>query len=185
MDILAVLLIALGLSADCFAVAISGSIALKNPSFWQTLRVALSFGFFQALMTFLGWLAGRTIVDLISGYDHWLAFGLLVFVGLRMLREGFEHREKEEKVDISRGIMLIVLSVATSLDALAVGLSIALMKVHIAVASAIIGSVALAVTATGFLLGHRVGSLIGKRAELVGGLVLIGIGLKVLIEHLG
>ncbi|MDD5127662.1 MAG: manganese efflux pump MntP family protein [Dehalococcoidales bacterium] len=184
-NLLAVVLISLGLSADCFAVAISGSISLKKPSVIQTLRVASSFGAFQALMTFLGWLAGQTIVEAISAYDHWLAFGLLAFVGLRMIKESLRYKTEEKRVDMTRGLMLLVLSLATSLDALAVGLSIALMQVHIGVSIGIIGATAFLVTGTGFLLGHRLGSLIGKRAELIGGLVLIGIGIKILIEHLG
>ncbi|MDD4858999.1 MAG: manganese efflux pump MntP family protein [Dehalococcoidales bacterium] len=184
-NLVSVFLIALGLSADCFAVAVSSSIALKKPTRAQILRVALSFGSFQALMTFLGWLAGRTVVELISGYDHWLAFGLLAFVGARMIRESMEHEKEEKKADMTRGFMLLVLSLATSLDSLAVGLSIALMQVNIAIAAGIIGITSFLVTATGFTVGHRAGSLIGKRAELIGGLVLIGIGVKILIEHLG
>jgi len=184
-DFLSIFFIALGLSADCFAVALSGSIARSNFSFLQVFRVSLSFGAFQALMPVLGWLAGRTIVDYIAGYDHWLAFGLLLFVGGRMLWESFRDKDGQRKdTDITRGLLLLILSVATSIDALAVGLTFAFIKTSIIIASSTIGGVSFIVTALAFWLGRKASGLVGKRAEMVGGIVLIGIGVKILLEHM-
>ena len=149
------------------------------------LRTAAAFGFFQAVMPVLGWLAGRTVVDIISDYDHWIAFGLLAFVGGRMLWESFEHKEEETRnTDITRGFLLVTVSLATSIDALAVGLSFAFMDINILLASLTIGLMAFVVTAVGFPLGRKVGKIAGRWAETVGGLVLIGIGLRILITHL-
>jgi manganese efflux pump family protein len=157
----------------------------KNHTRSGVLRTALSFGIFQAIMPLIGWLAGRTIVDFISSYDHWVAFGLLAFVGGKMLWESFhKEEEKETNRDTSRGLTLLTLSIATSIDALAVGLSFAFIDVNIFAAAGIIGLVAFLITGLGFLIGTRVGGILGKRAEIVGGLVLIGIGVKILLEHL-
>ena len=184
MEFLSVFLIALGLSADCFAVSLSASITNRNLSRLQALRVSAFFGFFQSLMPLLGWLAGRTIVDLIANYDHWVAFGLLAFVGGKMLWESFHHEDSEKQVDISRGWMLFTLSIATSLDALAVGLAFAFEQVNIWQAISVIGIVAFLVAGIGFLIGRKVGQIFGKRAELIGGLILIGIGIQILLSHL-
>lgn len=185
LDFFSVLLIAIGLSADCFAVAISGSISMKSISRLQVLRVSISFGFFQALMPVLGWLAGRTVVDMIADYDHWVAFILLVLVGGRMIGESFRSRDgRNGKIDITKGFLLLTLSVATSIDALAVGLSFAFLEVNIALASLSIGVVAFVVTAVGFFLGRKTGKLIGRRAEAIGGTVLIAIGIRILLSHL-
>jgi manganese efflux pump family protein len=184
-DLLSIFLIALGLSADCFAVALSSGISTRNQSWLKVLRVALSFGIFQALMPLIGWLVGRTVIDFISGFDHWIAFALLGFVGGKMILESFRHSNKEEKAsDISQGWMLITMSIATSLDALAVGLSFALLDVQIGLASPIIGIVALLITIVGFQAGKRAGKLIGKRAETIGGLILLAIAFKILLSHI-
>jgi putative Mn2+ efflux pump MntP len=184
MQIISIVLTALGLSADCFAVTLAASITNRSISRLQWVRVAFAFGFFQALMPVLGWLAGRTVINLISNYDHWVAFGLLAFVGGRMLWESLRHRHEEKSVDISRGWPLITLSIATSIDALAVGLAFAFENANIALASPIIGVVCFAVSATGFRIGKKVGEIFGRRAEIIGGLILIGIGVQILIEHL-
>ncbi len=180
--LITVLLIAAGLSADCFAVALSASMSAGKNRRVGALRTALSFGIFQAIMPLLGWLAGRTVVDIIRNYDHWIAFGLLVFVGVKMVWESFFEEKKER--DVSRGLTLITLSLATSIDALAVGLSFAFIEINIVIAALVIGLVAFFITGLGFIIGNKFSSLLGKRAELIGGLVLIGIGLKILIEHL-
>lgn len=180
-----VFLIAVGLAADCFAVAISGSIAMTTLSFLPVLRASLAFGLFQGLMPVLGWLVGGTIVDFISGYDHWLAFALLAIVGVRMIWESFRSADENRKnTDITKGVLLLILAVATSIDALAVGLTFAFIEVDIIIASLTIGGVAFLATVIAFLLGRKVGSLIGKRAETIGGLVLIGIGIKIVLEHM-
>ncbi len=184
-DFLSIFLIAIGLSADCFAVALSASITAKNPNRLQVLRMAAMFGLFQALMPVLGWLAGQTVVKFIASYDHFVAFALLAIVGGRMIWESFHHKSEHERpTDVTKGWMLLTLAVATSIDALAVGLSLAFIEVNIALASIVIGVVAFIVTIIGFLLGKKAGDVIGRWAETIGGIVLIGIGLRILIAHL-
>jgi putative Mn2+ efflux pump MntP len=184
LDILSILLIALALSADCFAVALSGSIYIKTVSFAPILRTALTFGAFQAAMPALGWLAGRTVVHFIAGYDHWVAFILLALVGGRMIWESFRPRGNQRRIDISKGFLLVTLAVATSIDALAVGLTFAFLEVNIVIACLIIGVVAFGVTIAGFTLGRKVKTWLGKYAEAIGGVILIAIGLRVLLTHI-
>ena len=184
-DLFSIIFIAIGLSADCFAVALSGSISIKTPSILQVMRVSLSFGIFQAFMPVLGWLAGQTVVKFISDYDHWLAFILLAFIGSRMIWESFRAKDGHSKnTDITKGFSLLLLSVATSIDALAVGITFAFLKIDIILACSVIGIVALVITAIGFLTGNKLGRLVGKRAETAGGIVLIGIGCRILLEHI-
>jgi len=184
-DFFSIILIAIGLSADCFAVALSGSISMKTVSRLQVLRASLAFGLFQALMPVLGWLIGQTVVEIIADYDHWIAFVLLAIVGGKMIWESFRSEEsRNDNADITKGILLLTLSIATSIDALAVGLTFAFLEINIMTASLTIGTIALAVTAIGFLLGRKLGSLIGRRAEAIGGVVLIGIGLRILLTHI-
>lgn len=181
---LSLLLIAVGLSADCFAVALCSSCSMKTLSRFQILRASLSFGTFQAVMPLLGWLAGRTLVDFIGNFASWLAFGLLGFVGGKMLWESL-HPDKEQKTtDFTKGFMLLTLSLATSIDALAVGISFAFLKVNILTAGLIIGITCFVISIIGFMTGRKAGEIIGKRAERVGGLILIGIGVRILLVHL-
>jgi putative Mn2+ efflux pump MntP len=183
--ILTIIPVALGLSADCFAVALGASTSSTGRIRRRALRTALSFGLFQALMPLLGWLAGRTVVDIIADFDHWVAFGLLAAVGGHMIWESFRpEAERVDGRDPTRGLMLVTLSLATSIDALAVGLSLAFIEVNIGMASAVIGIVAFTMTTIGFLAGRKASEVIGKRAETVGGLVLIGIGVRILLSHL-
>jgi len=184
LDFISILLIAIGLSADCFAVAVSGGISMGRVTRFQVLRTAFTFGAFQALMPVLGWLGGRTIVDLIADYDHWIAFGLLFIVGGRMVWEAFHSSGEEKNIDITRGALLLVLAFATSIDALAVGLTFAFLRVNIWQAALTIGAVAFLITITGFLVGKKAGKFLGKRVEAIGGVVLIGIGLRILLTHL-
>lgn len=185
LDLPSIVLIAIGLSADCFAVALGFSISTKRITVSRTLRVCFAFGCAQAIMPVLGWLGGRTIIDLISDYDHWVAFGLLFFIGARMIWESFRSKEGEhQKRDISKGLPLLTLAVATSIDALAVGLSFAFLSVNIAVAALTIGVVCFLITGVGFVAGSKTGKLMGKRAEVAGGVILIGIGLRILLTHL-
>ena len=136
-------------------------------------------------MLLLGWLAGRTIVDFISSYDHWLAFALLMIIGGRMIWESFhDEDEKRANRDINRWFTLLALSVATSIDALAAGLSYAFLDVGILMAAITTGLTTLMITFIGYYIGKKVGPLVGKRAEIAGGVILILIGLKILLEHL-
>ena len=184
MGFLTIFLIALGLAADCFVVALGGSISRRNLSSIQIGRVSLSFGVFQGVMPVLGWLAGLTVVNLVADYDHWVALALLGFVGGKMIWESFRSKDgRSESADITRGWLLVTLSVATSIDALAVGLTFAFIKVNVLAASLTIGTVAFLVTVIGFLLGKKAHRLMGRRAEVIGGLILIGIGIKIVMEH--
>ena len=178
------MLIALGLSADCFAVAISGSVSREKLPLLSVIRASIVFGTFQALMAVSGWFVGRTILELISEYDHWLAFALLSIIGGKMVWESFHSADNGARnTDITRGFLLLTLAVATSIDALAIGLTFAFMKINITLAGITIGLVTLIVSVIGFWIGKNVGRLVGSRAEMVGGLVLIGIGIKILLEH--
>lgn len=183
-NFLTVVGIAFALCADCFAVAVCGGVSPASHSFFKVARAALTFGIVQAAMLVAGWLVGRTVVALISAYDHWLGFGLLVFVGGRMLWESHRIREEGSGPDITRGWLLFTLAAATSLDALAVGLSFAFLQVNIMLAGSTVGVVTVMVVSAGFLIGRKAGGLIGKRAELVGGIILIAIGFKILLSDL-
>lgn len=184
-DLLSTLAIAVGLSADCFAVALGGSIAIRSLPFLSVFRASLAFGLFQGLMPVLGWLAGRTVVDLVADYDHWVAFTLLMLVGGRMVWESFQKKDgTSEAKDVTRGLLLLTLAVATSIDALAVGLSFAFVEVDITLVCSVIGVVAFTATTIGFLLGKKVGGLVGRRAGALGGLILIVISLRILLSHL-
>lgn len=182
-DFLSIFLIAIGLSADCFAVALSIGISNISHSWLRILRVSTSFGLFQALMPVLGWLAGRTVVEIIADYDHWVAFVLLAVVSGRMFWEAF-HPEcsKGKEVDVTRGFLLLTLSIATSIDSLAVGLSFAFLDVNMALASPTIGAVAFVVTTIGFIVGTKASEVIGKRAEAIGALILLAIAFRILLS---
>jgi putative Mn2+ efflux pump MntP len=182
---LAILGLAVGLAMDAFAVAIAAGLVLGRPGPGHVLRLAFHFGLFQFLMPVVGWLAGRTVEAYIREVDHWIAFGLLAFVGGKMLWEARRHERTAVAGDPTRGWMLLVLSVATSIDALAVGLSMAFLDVSVWMPSVVIGVVAFAFTAAGVIVGSRVGRSLGRWPEVVGGLVLLAIGLKILVEHLG
>ena len=182
---LTILSLAVGLAMDALAVALATGLVLGRPSPSHVLRLAFAFGLFQLVMPVMGWLAGRSVEAYIREVDHWVAFALLAFVGGKMLRESRRHEDEARPGDPTRGWMLLVLSIATSIDALAVGLSMAFLHVSIWLPSVVIGLVAFAFTATGVLLGARVGRTLGRWPEVVGGLVLLGIGVKILIEHLG
>jgi putative Mn2+ efflux pump MntP len=184
-DVISILLTAFSLSADCFAVALAGSVSLKNFHYVQVFRTALAFGGAQAVMPAIGWAVGRVVTDYIGGFDHWVAFGLLAIVGGHMIWEALHEKEETRQgADISRGLLLFTLAIATSIDALAVGLSFALEQINIMVAVLVIGVIAFLITNLGFYLGRKAGSLLGERAKIIGGIVLIGIGVKILVSHL-
>lgn len=186
MNLLTILGIAVGLSMDAFAVAIATSVALGNVSGRQLFRLSFHFGLFQAIMPVVGWLAGRSIEKWIVGWDHWVAFGLLAFIGCRSIYEACRANEGTTAripQDATRGWSLVMLSVATSIDALAVGLSFAMLHVSVWGPAVIIGLVTGNLTLIGMLMGSRIGLRFGKRVEILGGLVLIGIGVKILLQH--
>lgn len=184
MSLVTIFLLAIGLGIDAFSVAIGIGAANTKKSWAPVLRLSLAFGIFQFVMPLAGWLAGSTVVSLIDHFDHWIAFALLAVVGGKMIREGFEKESGEEKADQTRGWPLFLLSIATSIDALAVGFSFSLLKTPILFPAAIIGVVCFAMTAVGMIFGKGLARIFGKKVEILGGVVLIAIGVKILIEHL-
>jgi len=184
MSFTSIFLIALALSMDAFSVAMAIGAAGRGHASGAVIRLATAFGIFQFVMPILGWLLGKTVVSYISDYDHWIAFGLLLIVGLRMIKEYFDKDEKERTKDPTKGWSLLILSIATSIDALAVGVSFAFFDVNIYYASAIIGVVCFIITALGMIFGKALSRILGKKAVLLGGIVLIGIGIKIVVEHM-
>lgn len=183
MDWISIFGIALALAMDAFAVALAAGAVLNPLTGRHLFRLGFHFGLFQALMPIGGWLVGMTVQKWITAYDHWIAFALLVFVGGRMILEAFEEKSESNASDPTRGLTMVMLSVATSIDALAVGLSLAMLGVSVWLPAAVIGVVAGVLTVAGMLLGRRLGGSWGKRVEVCGGLVLCGIGLKILLEQ--
>ncbi len=178
--------IAVALAMDAFAVSIVTGVSLKDVSFRQTFRLSWHFGLFQAMMPVIGWGAGLSIRVYIERYDHWVAFVLLALVGINMIREAFQHDTGEEqKKDPTKGVTLVILSVATSIDALAVGFSISILNVSIWTPALIIGIVAGIFTIVGLQIGKKIGSAtrLSRYAGAIGGIVLLAIGFKIFHEH--
>ena len=184
MDWLTIFGLALALAMDAFAVALGVGINLSPLTGRHLFRLGFHFGLFQALMPIFGWLAGMTIQRWIQSYDHWVAFALLIFVGGKMLYEAFHDDETNDAKDPTRGLTLVILSLATSIDALAVGLSLAMLNISIWTPALVIGLVAGTLTVVGLLLGRRCEAIWGKRVEIFGGLILCAIGTKILLQHL-
>lgn len=177
--------IAVGLSMDAFAVAVACSLMLREVKLRQVFRLAFHFGLFQAMMPMIGWIIGQGAAHYVAAYDHWIAFGLLFFVGGKAIYEAiFGEDEAENRADPTRGMSLIIFSLATSIDALAVGLSLAMIGVDIIYPAAMIGVICAAITTLGMMIGTKVGAHFGQRMEIAGGLVLIGIGTKILLSHI-
>jgi putative Mn2+ efflux pump MntP len=183
MDMVTILLIALSLAMDSFAVSIAHGMTVKNRRVATGLMMGFSFGFFQAFMPVLGWLAGLAFMDLIASFDHWVAFGLLAFIGGKMIYEARNESDEEKDVKLTVSVVLI-LSVATSIDALAVGLSFSLLQVSIIAPVIAIGVVAFLLSFAGFNFGSKLGKFFERKVQVIGGIVLIAIGIKILLEHL-
>ncbi|MBX5328923.1 MAG: manganese efflux pump MntP family protein [Candidatus Bathyarchaeota archaeon] len=186
MEIVEIIIIALGLAMDAFAVSVAnGMITTKHSRNSDALKMATFFGSFQAFMPIIGWAIGLGLIDFISGFDHWVAFGLLGFIGCKMIYEAIRKVKEEKKVKTLSVHVLLILAIATSIDALAVGISFAFLKIaSIAIPAIIIGVVTFLLSFFGASTGNKLGEVFGKKIEIVGGLILIGIGLKILIEHL-
>jgi putative Mn2+ efflux pump MntP len=186
MNFVSILLIAIGLGVDALSVAVGTGSLLGRPSWQAVLRMSFSFGFFQFMMPLIGWFAGREVSRLIESFEHWVAFGLLVFVGGKMIHEAFRQKRPDQAAvsDPTRGWTLLMLSVATSVDALAVGLSLAFLGEAILFPSIVIGIVAFVMTWIGMACGARAGRLFGKKVGVAGGAILIATGIKILIEHM-
>ena len=178
------LLLALGLAMDAFAVSVASGIAFKNFRMHHALRMAAAFGLFQAIMPLIGWLAGLTMQRFVSGIDHWIAFGLLGLVGGKMIYEACRMEEAEEPSNPFGFAVLLVLALATSIDALAVGITFAMLKTAIMAPVVVIGSVTFVLSLAGVYIGEACGHFFEKKIEVVGGLILIGIGLRILLGHM-
>jgi len=183
MSLPTIFLIALSMAMDAFAVSLCSGVKI-GPGPRPAFRIAFHFGLFQALLPILGWLFGNTIEPLVKGFDHWVAFGLLAFVGIRMIRSGLSKEEEESLKDPSRGWTMVMLSIAVSIDALAIGLSLAFLGVTIWTPALVIGLVTGALSLIGLRMGNSFGKRFGKPVEILGGLVLIGIGVRIVVSHL-
>ena len=184
MTFIELLLIAIGLSMDAFSVSICKGLTTKKFSWRMALVCGLWFGFFQALMPIIGYFLGAQFQEMIEAYDHWIAFGLLFLIGANMIREAVWG--KEESQDGSLGFKtMLLLAIATSIDALAVGVSFACIRVKLWSSVIVIGLTTFAFSVLGVKIGNVFGSKYEKSAEIIGGIMLILIGLKILLEHLG
>lgn len=183
-DLFSLLLLAVGLAMDAFSVSTVIGFSTGSNENMLAFKLALTFGVFHICMPVIGWLLGFTIIDLVSGYDHWIAFFLLLFVGTRMIVEA---RKNEDTININRVLgfrNLILFSVAVSLDSLAVGLSFFLENIGIFVPSLVIGLVTFIISATGFKIGGKVSQKFGRNTQIIGGVILVLIGLRILLGHL-
>ncbi len=184
MSLLELFILAVGLSMDAFAVSVCKGLSVRRGSMKQAITVGIWFGGFQALMPFLGYLLGITFSSLITNVDHWIAFVLLAFIGFNMIRESRSEEENESNDRFDFKTML-PLAVATSIDALAVGVTFAFLQVNIVPAVSFIGCITFILSAIGLKAGNIIGAKNRSRAEFAGGLVLILMGIKILLEHLG
>ena len=183
MSFIVIILIAIGLSMDSFAVSVSNGLTIKNLKLKESILIATSLAVFQALMPLLGWYLGSNIEQYIKEIDHWIAFSLLSFIGIKMIYESRIEETEEEKDKISLKTILIQ-SIATSIDAFAVGISFAVLVSDIVLPIIIIGITTFIFSFVGLKIGRFLGNKLGKSVELIGGIILIGIGVKILIEHL-
>ena len=184
MNLLDVFFIGVGLSMDAFAVSVCKGISMKKMNWKKACIIGLYFGGFQAIMPVIGYFFGSSFESIITNIDHWIAFILLAIIGAKMIQEAFQKEEEEYNEDISVKTM-IVLSIATSIDALAVGITFAFLKVNLLLAISMIGIITFVISIIGTKVGNKFGSKYEKKAELAGGIILILIGIKILLEHLG
>lgn len=185
MDFLTLFFIAIGLSFDTFAVSISTGLIANKIRFTQAVRVALVMAVFQTIMPLIGIFLGLQVADYIKEFDHWIAFGLLTLLGAKMIFESFKKEDEEQVQNPLKLSNVISMSIATSIDALAVGVSFAFLQINIAAMGGIIGGVTFVVAMLGMFFGKKAGSHFGSKLDLIGAAILIGIGLKILIEHIG
>ena len=181
-------MIGIGLSMDAFAAAVCKGLSMRRAAVGSVLTIGLFFGGFQALMPALGYMLGNSFEQYIVSVDHWIAFALLSFIGGKMIFDALRGDEEEEKAAVEERLDLreiLLLAVATSIDALAVGISFAFLGVKIGTSCALIGAITFALSAAGVVIGHKFGARYKKNAAVLGGVILILIGLKILLEHLG
>jgi putative Mn2+ efflux pump MntP len=185
MDTPTILIIALGLSMDAVAVAIGMGLSIDTLRIRHGLIIGLFFGVFQAFMPVIGWAAGRSFQSVIITVDHWIAFALLTIIGLKMIYESIKIKSNDENTKSLTIYSLFTLSVATSIDAFAIGISFAMLEISIVTPIIIIGCITFIFSFLGVGFGKHVGKLLPKKIEIAGGIVLIGIGIKILLEHIG
>lgn len=184
MEAITTILLSFGLSADAFAVSVSSGFLIKHLNFYKCLKIGLFFGGFQALMPLIGWWVGFSFGHWIEAIDHWIAFGLLAGCGAKMIYEGLNADEEEKNFNPLDNGTLLVLAIATSIDALAVGISLALVNTALPLVVTTIGLITFFVCIFGVYLGHKFGHFFEDKIEIIGGMILITIGLKILREHL-
>ena len=184
MNIISIIFIAFGLAMDAFAVSIFSGITIKNLKIKHALKIALFFGLFQAFMPVIGWLSGVSLKKYISGIDHWIVFILLLIIGIKMIYESFQIKPDDQKINPLAVYTLLILSIATSIDALAVGISFAFLEISIIAPVIVIGIITFLLSFSGVLIGDKGRHFFENRIEIVGGIILIGIGIKILLEHL-
>jgi len=184
MQVIIWILLGFSLSADAFAVAITSGCAVKKFNFRYALKIALFFGLFQGLMPFIGWVVGNSIKNFILKIDHWIAFGLLFLIGCKMIYESKSLNQRECEPKLLSNRRLFFLAIATSIDALAVGFTFSLLTYNIIFPVLIIGSITFLVSFTGVFIGNKGNILFGNKLEIIAGVILILIGIKILTEHL-
>lgn len=184
MGILELILIAVGLSMDAFAVSICNAMVVPRLRLRDACKFGVFFGVFQAIMPFIGWMAGKTFSGYVAAIDHWVAFVLLGFIGAKMIYEAFHEDEECQTENPLRFRVLLLLAIATSIDALAVGVTFAFMKISVLPSVLTIGAITFVISTVGALIGKKAGTALGSRAEVVGGVILILMGIKILAEHL-
>ena len=184
MELITLFFIAIGLAMDSFAVSITAGLSLKRFKLSTISRVSITFAFFQGLMPVIGWAVGQTFADIIGVYDHWVVFGLLLLIGGKMIYEALKHEDEAHCINIYCNKTICTLGVATSIDALAVGISFSLLEVQIVYSAFFIGLITFILSFLGLTIGLKLGSIIRSKVELIGGIILIMIGIKVLITHL-
>lgn len=184
MGAIEILLISIGLAMDAFAVSVCKGLAMKKMSWKKAIIIGLYFGIFQAVMPVIGYFLGTTFERFITNVDHWVAFILLVGIGINMVKEAFD-KESENRNDNVEMKTMLVLSIATSIDALAIGITFACLKIHIVMPVITIGLITFIISVIGVKIGNQFGDKYGKKAEIMGGVILILLGIKILLEHLG
>lgn len=184
MGAIEILLISIGLAMDAFAVSVCKGLAMKKMSWKKAIIIGLYFGIFQAVMPVIGYFLGTTFERFITNVDHWVAFILLVGIGINMVKEAF-NKESENRNDNVDMKTMLVLSIATSIDALAIGITFACLKIHIVMPVITIGLITFIISVIGVKIGNQFGDKYGKKAEIMGGVILILLGIKILLEHLG
>jgi putative Mn2+ efflux pump MntP len=184
MNIISIIFIAFGLAMDAFAVSITSGLTIKSLKINNALKIGTFFGLFQAIMPIIGWLAGLSFREIISDVDHWIAFGLLIVIGCKMIYESSKMEVNNNKINPLNVYLLLILSIATSIDALAIGLTLSFLKVSIILPAIIIGATTFSLSVIGVYFGNKFGHYFERKIEMVGGFILIGIGIKILIEHL-